>query len=51
MGGMDKKGLIHRALKEFLEKHKRMDIRNLRDKIQFYDKRCLWKRLVSMRRG
>lgn len=30
-----KKELIHRALKEFVENHKRMDIRNLRGKIQF----------------
>ncbi len=30
-----KKELIHVALKEFVENHKKMDIRNLRGKIHF----------------
>ncbi len=30
-----KKELIHKALEEFVENHKRMDIRNLKGKIQF----------------
>ena len=43
-----KKELIHRALQEFVENHKRIDIRNLRGKIQFredYDYKKLRKGL------
>lgn len=43
-----KKELIHRALKEFVENHKRLDIRKLRGKIQFgkdYDYKKLRKAL------
>ncbi|MDG6027968.1 MAG: type II toxin-antitoxin system VapB family antitoxin [Candidatus Brocadia sp.] len=39
-----KKDLIHEALKEYVEKHKRRDIRELRGKIQFepdYDHKAL----------
>lgn len=39
-----KKDLIHEALKEYVEKHKRRDIRKLRGKIQFepdYDHKAL----------
>jgi len=41
-----KKDLIHEALKEYVEKHKRRDIRELRGKIQFekdYDHKALRK--------
>lgn len=41
---MAKKDLIHEALKEFVEKHKRRDIRELRGKIPFekdYDHKAL----------
>ena len=32
-----KKELLHEALKEYVETHRRMDLRQIRGKISFYD--------------